>query len=155
MDTPPILRADGLFRMMDANANRAREAVRVLEDCARFILDDGELAREAKEIRHGLAAALAREEWAGRMVASRDTPEDVGREIAGALEYKREHAGSIGAAAGKRLSEALRAIEECCKALPSGEDSAHRIEALRYRGYELERRVVLALGTGRAKQWKV
>lgn len=148
-------RSDGLFRVLDANANRAREALRVLEDCARFVLDDATLAREAKEMRHTLAAAVGREEWAGRMLASRDTPQDVGREITGALEYTREHAGSIGAAAGKRLSEALRAIEECCKALPRGEDSARRIEGVRYRGYELERQLVLALGTGRAKQWAV
>src|SRR5436190_2119069 len=29
-----------LLRLLDANANRAREALRVLEDYARFVLDD-------------------------------------------------------------------------------------------------------------------
>jgi len=140
---------------MDANANRAREALRVVEDCARFILDDADAAREAKDIRHGLASALAREEWAGKMLASRDTPEDVGREIAGALEYTRQGASSIAAAAGKRITEALRALEECVKSLHDGADSARRIEALRYRAYELERRVVMGLGAGRARQWQL
>ena len=153
MDTS--LRADGLFRMMDANANRGREALRVLEDCARFALDDAMLAGEAKSIRHAVGAALASPEWAGRMIASRDTPEDVGRAITGAMEHQRSHLGAIAAAAGKRLSEALRSIEECCKALDGGADAARTIEAARYRGYDLEKRIVLALGTGRGRQWDV
>ena len=39
---------------MDANANRAREALRVLEDAARFALDDADLSARLKAIRHGL-----------------------------------------------------------------------------------------------------
>ena len=46
-------------RILDANANRAREAARVMEDYARFVLDDAGLSEEAKQIRHGLAAAIA------------------------------------------------------------------------------------------------
>ena len=33
-----------LLRLLDANANRAREALRVLEDYARFVLDDADLS---------------------------------------------------------------------------------------------------------------
>ena len=32
-----------VLRLLDANANRAREALRVVEDYARFVLDDGEM----------------------------------------------------------------------------------------------------------------
>src|SRR4051794_4807942 len=36
--------SDGpVLRLLDANANRAREALRVVEDYARFVLDDGDL----------------------------------------------------------------------------------------------------------------
>ena len=35
-----------VLRLIDANANRAREALRVMEDAARFLLDDAELAGE-------------------------------------------------------------------------------------------------------------
>src|SRR5262245_25852953 len=54
----PTERVD-LARLLDAGANRAREALRVIEDFCRFALDDAYLSREAKQMRHDLAAALA------------------------------------------------------------------------------------------------
>lgn len=44
-----------IFRIIDANLNRGREALRVLEEYARFVLDDVALTRRAKTLRHGLA----------------------------------------------------------------------------------------------------
>ena len=40
------------LRILDANANRAREALRVLEDYARFVLNDPTLSADLKSIRH-------------------------------------------------------------------------------------------------------
>ena len=48
-----------LLRLLDANANRAREALRVLEDYARFVLDDGALQAGLKSLRHDFAQASA------------------------------------------------------------------------------------------------
>jgi len=48
-----------LLRLLDANANRAREALRVLEDYARFVLNDPALSADLKSIRHTLAEATA------------------------------------------------------------------------------------------------
>src|SRR5918999_4921729 len=48
-----------VLRLLDANANRAREALRVIEDYARFVLDDRDTSAELKAIRHDLAAATA------------------------------------------------------------------------------------------------
>ncbi len=63
MDDPPHsdplhlpYRPDGpladaaVLRLLDANANRAREALRVLEDYARFVLDDGGLSGGLKDV---------------------------------------------------------------------------------------------------------
>ena len=70
------------LRIIDANANRAREALRLLEDLARFSLDDAALSKRAKSIRHGLTAALDSAIGAkSDLVAERDTPGDVGAEI--------------------------------------------------------------------------
>ncbi|MBC22660.1 MAG: thiamine phosphate synthase, partial [Phycisphaerae bacterium] len=41
-----------LMRVIDANANRAREGLRVLEDAARFCLEDVQLTTQAKTLRH-------------------------------------------------------------------------------------------------------
>ena len=142
-----------VLRIIDANANRAREALRVMEEAARFILDDAALVDPIKQLRHDLAAALA--PVAG-LEASRDTPGDVGRTISTRSELSRGSVADVATAAGKRLSEALRAIEEYGKTL--GESAAGlsgAIESLRYRGYDLEHRLNRALATGEARQWRL
>ena len=48
----------GVLRIIDAEANRAAEGLRVVEDYVRFVLSDEHLTRLAKELRHELAAAL-------------------------------------------------------------------------------------------------
>lgn len=143
------------LRILDANANRAREALRVMEEAARFLLNDPALSRELKTLRHDLAGALMTVEG---LAANRDTPGDVGTTIGTDSEGTRRSASDVAAAAGKRLTEALRAIEEYAKLLPPGEGSqpiTGRIESLRYRAYDLERRLGLALSPSRPRQWKL
>ena len=48
------------LRILDANFNRAREALRVVEDYARFHLNDDSLSGELKQLRHDLATATSR-----------------------------------------------------------------------------------------------
>ncbi|MEO0511864.1 MAG: thiamine phosphate synthase [Planctomycetota bacterium] len=131
------------FRIIDANANRAREAARVLEDTARFGLDNAELSGSAKALRHDLRAAI---DGLGiprdALIASRDTPGDVGTALSTDAEGGRVGLRGVAAAAASRLTEALRAIEESAKLLGPG---AAAIEAIRYRAYELERRLDAAL----------
>src|SRR5438270_538601 len=64
-------------RVLDAAANRAREALRVAEDYCRFVLDDVLLDRELKTLRHELAMALSVIP-AGRLLEARETQRDVG-----------------------------------------------------------------------------
>jgi thiamine-phosphate pyrophosphorylase len=151
------------LRLLDANLNRAREALRVMEDAARLGLDDAALAAALKEARHALRAVAER---AGidplGLVAWRDTPGDVGTAHTAPAERDRRTLADVAIAAGKRAGEALRVIEETAKALPGpgpggsgGASAAEEAKALRYRVYELERRLVLALGTGRGRQWRL
>jgi len=143
----------GVLRILDANANRAREATRVMEDAARFLLGDAELSRQLKQLRHDLAQALSKIEG---LTAWRDTPGDVGTNITTESEMDRAGAADVADAAGKRLSEALRSLEEFGKTLPTAACGfASVIESLRYRGYALEQQLNTALGTGRAKQWRL
>ena len=46
------------WRAIDAAANRASEAFRVLEDTFRFMLNSRSLTEDIKQLRHDLAAAL-------------------------------------------------------------------------------------------------
>ena len=104
------------LRMIDANLNRAREAIRTLEDVARFAWNDRAIAEEAKSLRHALQAAVAAIP-ADKLACARDIAADVGTELAGAHEYARGDSSSIAIAAGKRLTEALRVVEEAAKAV--------------------------------------
>jgi len=137
-------------RLLDANANRAREAVRVMEDAARFLLDDAPLARDLKTFRHDFADAMRR---VPGVELSRDTPGDVGTAVTTEAERTRRSVHDVATAAGKRLSEALRCLEEFGKLTDPA--WAASIEKLRYRGYELERRLVAALGAPHRRQWRL
>src|SRR5947199_5605677 len=88
-------------RVLDAAANRAREALRVLEDYCRFALDDAFLSRQLKELRHDLAGALAALPPA-LLVSARDTLGDVGTNVSTAREGQRHGLRDVVRANGKR-----------------------------------------------------
>lgn len=119
-------------RILDANANRACEGLRVVEDFARFALDDRFLAGICKEIRHELAAILGSIDG---LVEARDSEHDVGRSITAPGEHKRESMLHVAVASGKRCEQALRCLEEFSK--PEFPQLALRFEQLRYRVYAL------------------
>src|SRR5687767_8557864 len=112
---PPMngFRDGSVLRLLDANLNRAREGLRVVEDYARFVLDDAQLCGALKRIRHGLAEATR--DLTDTAILHRDTPGDVGTSVKATSEALREDAGDVVTAAGKRVGEALRAVEEFLK----------------------------------------
>jgi thiamine-phosphate pyrophosphorylase len=136
---PAEVNAADLYRILDAAANRAREGLRVIEDYTRFVLSDGFLSRLIKECRHDLSAVLVTLPEA-ELLASRDTPGDVGTQLATAAEYQRAHLDDVVTAACKRTEEALRTLEEYGKVL-SG-IMGGRFEQLRYRVYTLEKAIL-------------
>jgi len=124
-----------VFRILDASFNRAREALRVLEDLARFRDDDGAGAARLKGARHALDRAARPHR--GEFLAARDAAADVGRESDRPVDRPRPLA-EVAAANFKRAGEALRAIEEVARGrFPEMGRTAHR---LRYALYELEKR---------------
>src|SRR5438874_3909099 len=130
-----------VLRMLDANANRAREALRVMEDYARFCLDHEALSGELKELRHGLAEVLRN--YLGEAILHRDVEGDVGVETKTAAEAHRSNLNDVVVAAGKRLAEALRVIEEVLKTADA--PAAARVEKLRYAGYGAEQKIAQTL----------
>ena len=131
------------MRMLDANFNRAREALRTLEDYCRFVLNDGDLSGSCKTLRHELCAHIA-SLGANDAVLTRDTPGDVGVTIKAGDELRRETLQNVVAAAAKRLTEALRVLEELSK-LQSATVAAH-IESLRYQCYAVEQAILKQAG---------
>jgi thiamine-phosphate pyrophosphorylase len=123
-------------RILDASANRAREALRVLEDYCRFSLDDRLLSSQLKQLRHDVAEALAALP-AIVLLESRETLRDVGTTVSTESEQERSSLISVVAVNWKRLEEALRSLEEYSK-LRYG-NLARQCEQFRYRCYTLER----------------
>lgn len=124
------------WRVLDAAANRAREGLRVVEDYARFVLNDRHLMACLKELRHRLAAAL-RSLPANELLAARDTLADVGTTVSSDAESCRPDLASVVTANAKRLQEALRTLEEFGKTVDLA--MACEVEQLRYQSYTLER----------------
>ena len=130
-----------VLRLIDANANRAREALRVLEDYARFVLDDQPLSAALKSLRHDFTAAVG--PLQENALLHRDTPGDVGTANKVPTELTRSGLTDVVTAAGKRLGEALRTIEEFAKIdYPA---VAAKVEAVRYAGYDVESRLARTL----------
>jgi thiamine-phosphate pyrophosphorylase len=127
-------------RILDAGFNRAREALRVVEDYCRFALDDAFLSGELKRLRHDLAAVVTMVPPA-LLLAGRETLRDVGTTISTARERERHSTLDVAQVNLKRLQEALRSLEEFGKVHQP--DLGRALEALRYRAYTLERAIVL------------
>jgi len=127
-------------RILDANANRAREALRTLEDYCRFVLDDATLSAELKRLRHDLAQVLS-PVGLDVLLQARETQHDVGVSLTTPSEGQRGSPRAVAQAAAKRLQEALRVLEEYGKLYNL--DVSRGLEALRYRAYTLERSLLL------------
>lgn len=133
-NTPEI----DVLRIVDAEANRAAEGLRVIEDYVRFVLDDRHLTGLAKQMRHDLAGALAGLDTGDRLTA-RQSDEDVGAKVSTLAEGTRDDAAGVAAASFKRVQQALRSLEEYAKIIDA--QMASSVELLRYSAYTLERAV--------------
>lgn len=135
--------SDAALRLLDVNLNRAREALRVIEDYARFVRDDAAAAADAKLARHALRE-IADAVGAAALLGARDIRGDVGRDRKTAGELERGTIDDVVQAAFGRLSEATRGLGEYAKLLSP--QAATAAETLRYQGYALEQRIVLRGG---------
>ncbi len=132
----------GVWRTLDASANRCAEALRVLEDALRFALEDAHLARELKAVRHDLAVVLAQEELRQRQ-RLRDVSGDVGAGMPAPRTPARTDLAGLVAANAARGAQALRSLEETSRVVVPQVTAA--FEALRYRLYTLERAALTAV----------
>ena len=124
-----------VIRIIDANANRCAEGLRVVEEVARFSTRDAALTESLKEIRHEVRRAAER--LAGDALEHRDSDGDVGRRSATASELTRGSLASVTRANFARAEEALRVLEEFGKLVAA--DGARTFKSLRFALYSMER----------------
>ena len=124
-----------LYRVIDANLNRLKEGVRVIEDIARYINNDKALATKLKEIRH-----QSRIDDIQNFLASRDSVNDVLRPTV-VSEMNRDSLESIIIANYKRAQESSRVLEELYKIVEP--KLSENFKSLRYALYQLEKENLL------------
>ena len=132
---------ENYLRLIDANLNRLREGIRVVEDIFRYVYNDKQTALKLKELRH-----KARTNNYNELLETRDVKNDVLRASIKS-EQNRSDMNSILIANFKRAQESSRVLEEFCK-LISIEDS-ETFKYIRYELYNLE--IVLTKITSNSK----
>jgi thiamine-phosphate pyrophosphorylase len=132
--------ANPVYRIIDANFNRAREAMRVIEDFCRFALNSASLTERAEQLRHELSAAIGKLD-AAQLIAARDSLGDVGAGTTVDNQLQREDLRDCFTAGCKRLTESLRTLAEMTQML--NPEVARTIEKLRFSAYTLEKDIVL------------
>ena len=120
------------LRVIDANLNRAREGLRVIEDTARFVTGSGRAFGELRAARHALDR-ITRSIYPA-LLEQRDSRSDEGRTI---REGKRKGMRALLAANFRRVEESLRVLEEYGKLVSPG--AAPLFKRLRFKMYILER----------------
>lgn len=123
------------MRILDANANRCAEGLRVVEEIARFSMEDASLTGRLKDLRHRVrrsAEALAR-----GALRHRDSVGDVGRGSETASELARSSLAAVARANFARAEEALRVLEEFGKLIDDG--GSRVFKSLRFELYTIER----------------
>ncbi len=120
----------GLFRLIDANLNRLREGVRVVEDILRYIEDNADLAKRLKEVRH-----KARFEDP-RLLECRDIEGDVLKRSTSS-EMRRTDITSLKRANIKRAQESARVLEEALKLIDP--KASALFKTIRYELYDIEK----------------
>lgn len=122
------------YRILDANLNRLKEGIRVVEDIFRFN-DHEELSYNLKLVRH---KAILKFEY--KLIKFRNSEYDVGR-VSIPSEFNRENIVSLVNANFRRACESARVIEEVLKIDDNIEfGDANLFKSIRYELYSLHKK---------------
>lgn len=133
-----------IYRIVDANVNRASEALRVLEDWARFALKqalspepraENTVNEKLKRIRHEINKVFNQK---ANLIFSRDSVNDIGRNLE--INNQRQSVRDIIRANCKRIEESLRVLFEYGQLL---QINTKVLEELRYEIYTLEKELIV------------
>jgi len=125
-----------IYRVLDANVNRAKEGLRVCEDIARFCLKDASFTRRLRRLRHAVTKIFKSSRVDRfRMVLERKSAQDPGRTFAN--KTAKRSTAHLFLANMQRTKEALRVLEEFLKLLDN--QASRKIQKTRFDTYELEK----------------
>ncbi|MEL6551865.1 MAG: thiamine phosphate synthase [Cyanobacteria bacterium J06621_11] len=127
-----------LFRILDANLDRAREGLRIIEEWCRFGLNDSVKTKQIKHLRQAIG------QWhTSEIRAARDTPGDLGTSITHPQETQRTSLADVLQVNLARTQEALRVLEEYGKL--HSQKMAADCKQMRYQLYTLDSQLMMPL----------
>ena len=130
-----------VLRMVDANANRALEGIRVCEDIVRFHLESSRAFTALRTLRHALARAIQHLPVdRAELLRARGSARDVGRRAPASPEPSLERLLLMNF---QRTKESLRVLEECMRVIAPRQ--ARAFQRLRFQTYDVERETLLRL----------
>ena len=124
-----------LYRVIDANINRLKEGIRVVEDIMRYRDNNKTLSKKLKDLRHKAHVNETRE-----LLKYRDSINDVLR-ASSQSELNRSNVAEILTANFKRGQESARVLEELYKL--ENIEYSENFKYIRYELYNLEKEIVL------------
>jgi len=125
-----------LFRVIDANLNRLKEGIRVVEDIMRYRDNNRTLSLQLKELRH-----KSRIDEYKELLLHRDSINDVLKPSTKS-EQTRSNINSIIIANFKRAQESARVLEELFKL--HNINYSENFKHIRYALYNLEKEILLS-----------
>ena len=137
---PTEANRSALLRIIDANLDRAREGLRVLEEWCRFGINNEQATAQIKHLRQAIGS------WHSNDIrAARDTPGDLGTQLTHPQEATRTDITQVLQVNFARTQEALRVLEEYGKLYSA--EMASECKQMRYQLYTLDSQVLAPLLT--------
>jgi len=124
-----------LYRVIDANLNRLKEGIRVVEDIMRYRDNNKNFSKKLKNLRH-----KARVEETRKLLEYRDSINDVLR-ASSESELNRNDILGVLTANFKRAQESARVLEELYKL--KNIQYSENFKYIRYELYNLEKEIIL------------
>src|SRR5262249_45581839 len=126
------------LRMLDANANRAREGLRTAEDFIRFSFGDAIWARRLRNLRHEITSAFTKS-YSDVALRARRVSSDCGSAANEPESHKSsgsQTAHEVAVRGLKRAQEAVRVLEEYSRGPQL--NAAQAFSEIRFKLYEAE-----------------
>ncbi|MDD4294998.1 MAG: thiamine-phosphate pyrophosphorylase [Candidatus Omnitrophica bacterium] len=128
----------GLLSIIDANFNRCKEGMRVVEDLFRFLYRDDLVRRDIRKLRHALDD-ISKSKIIKNAIMTRNSRYDLGRATDN-LEMSRANVADIFFSNLQRAKESLRVLEECFKIVDV--TKVDLLKKARYDTYTFEKKVL-------------
>ena len=126
------------YRIIDANLNRLKEGLRMLEDISRYLLNNKTLTLKIKTLRH-----KSHYNNPSSLLKTRNTESDVLKNNSLKTEESRTSIQDIVLANSKRVQESARVLEEMLKLQDINHSSSFK--EIRYSAYGIEKELFFLL----------